>query len=339
MSRKSNILSVALVILCLSLCCLGLNASLLYAGENYGSHYAGGQEDLFMGFMGPPGSSVLENYTMYYQAKKLKDNAGRNVKVNAGPFGFVPLDFKNQMIVNALRYKWTTNLKLLGGNVGFQVVIPAGYEHTAMNAPFPVGDIASTSKTGLGDMELGAAIGWHPTKTFHNLAIVEVIAPTGNYSESDDANALSRNYWTFYPGYIFTYVGDMDSPIPGFEVGAKLAYQFNTINTDTSYTTGQEFVADYVVAQHLGKTWAVGANGTFLYQTTKDKQHGRTAVDPFSGRRTGVKSQYFSVGPMLAYYLPCTKGASITAKYQFDMWEKNRPHGEKLWVHISWPFL
>ncbi|OPY68056.1 MAG: hypothetical protein A4E63_02111 [Syntrophorhabdus sp. PtaU1.Bin050] len=164
--------------------------------------------------------------------------------------------------------------------------------------------------------------------------------PQGGYSgayRSYDVNDLSnigRNYWSFNPIYAFTYIGDKDSPIQGFEVSAKLMYWINTINTATSYTSGQEFAADYLVGQHFGK-WAFGANGHFLYQTTNDKQFGRTAVDPFTGLRTGVRGQYLSIGPAVSYTIP--RGC-LTLKYQRDVIEKNRPEGDKFWLKWVYSF-
>ena len=102
---------------------------------------------------------------------------------------------------------------------------------------------------------------------------------------------IGRNYWSFDPFYVFSYLGDKDSPIPGFEVSAKVMYWINTINTATSYTSGQEFSTDYLIGQHFGN-WRIGANGHFLYQTTDDKQYGTSAIDPFNGDKTGVRGKY-----------------------------------------------
>jgi hypothetical protein len=333
MEKKVNLFLFGVVLV---LCFTFGFSGYVHAGENYGSHYVGGQEDLFMGFMGPPGSSMFYNYFVSYNATKLKDNAGRNATLNARtPIGIqtFPVDFKTDVIANALRFNHATHLTLFGGTIGWHVIVPLEYRHTSIETG-PI-DIGTETRTRMGDIEGALGIGWHPSKTFHHIAGLTVIAPTGAYYKDDLVN-IGRNYWSINPNYIFSYIGDKDSPIPGLEMGAKLMYWFNTKNQDTSYTSGQEFAADYVIAQHLGRTWTFGANGTFLYQTTDDKQHG-TAYDPFSGLQTGVKGRYFSIGPLLAYNFS-KEGASISAKYQWDMWAHNRPVGNKLWVKFTWPF-
>ena len=101
-----------------------------------------------------------------------------------------------------------------------------------------------------------------------------MMLPTGQYSKNDLSN-LGRNYYSFNPLWAFTYIGDKNSPIPGFEISSKFMYMINTINAETSYTSGQEFRMDYLIGQHVGN-WAFGINGQFLYQTTVDKQYGKT---------------------------------------------------------------
>jgi hypothetical protein len=341
MSKRRSIYFAVVFSLCLALVLIGFSVSGVKAGENYGTRWVGGQEDLYMGFVVPPGVSVLSSYTVGYDVTKLKDNAGRNATLNVRtPFGTVngPLNFKSQTLGQALRYDVSTKLKLLGGNFAWHVVVPTSYSHVAANADMPMlGNVpvSSNSKTGLGDIELAGVIGWHHGKTFHHFAGLTVVAPTGAYDETDPASP-GRNYWSFNPLWSFSYIGDKDSPIPGLEVGSKLMYWFNTINTATSYTSGQEFAADYLVAQHLGKAWTVGVNGTFLYQTTDDKQYGRAAVDPFSGLMTGVRGKYFSIGPMIAYQWQDL--SNVAFKVQWDVWEQNRPEGVKVWLRYSYPF-
>lgn len=338
--RKLGLLTVVVFVLCLTLVFIGFPVSGVKAGENYGTRWVGGQEDLYMGFVLPPGVSVFTSYMVGYDVTKMKDNASRKATLNVQtPFGAArgPLNFKSQILGEAMRYDVSTKLTLLGGNFAWHVVVPFIYTHVAANADMPWGNTAvlSDSKTGLGDIELAGAIGWHHGKTFHHYAALTVVAPTGAYDKDDPASP-GRNYWSIDPIWAFSYMGDKDSLIPGLELGAKLMYWFNTINAATSYTSGQEFAADYLVAQHLGKSWTVGVNGSFLYQTTDDKQYGRTAVDSYSGERTGVKGQYFSIGPMVAYQ--CPDLSNIALKVQWDVWEKNRPEGVKVWLRYSYPF-
>jgi hypothetical protein len=291
------------------------------AAENGSTPYPGGNEDFMAGALPPAGTKVFLNYFTYYDADKLRDNAGRHKSIA----GLGKTDFRLQAVMNAFRFVDVTKVKLLGGDLVWHVIVPMGYQHASLGAG-PV-DINAGSKTGLGDIEAGVSIGWHPSKTFHHVAGIDIVAPTGAYDKDDSAN-IGNNYWSFNPLWVFTYIGDKTSPIPGFEISAKLMYWINTINSATSYTSGQMFMADYLVGQHFGP-WGLGINGHYLYQTTDDKQFGRT-VD------SGNRSKYLSAGPAVQYNFG--KGSCMTVKYQFDVWEQNRPEGNKLWLKFIYPF-
>ncbi|OPY59319.1 MAG: hypothetical protein A4E57_04737 [Syntrophorhabdaceae bacterium PtaU1.Bin034] len=139
---------------------------------------------------------------------------------------------------------------------------------------------------------------------------------------------LGLNYWSFNPIYAFTYLGDKDSPIPGFEVSMKLDYLINTVNSATGYTSGQQFGVNYLVGQHIGK-WGFAVNGQWMYQTTDDKI--RNEPDNFNGNRTS----WFSIGPAIQYLIG--KGC-INAKYVWDVQNKNGPEIQKLVVKFIYPF-
>jgi hypothetical protein len=328
--RKSFVGPVALIV-CIALGLGGIVISRVFAGEGYGNHYCGGTEDFSVGALPPAGTSVFINYLVDYNATTLRGNAGRNQILGVGQLGYPKVSFKLNVLVDAMRYLKMTNIKLLGGDLLWHVIVPFGYQKVSMDAG--PADMGTKSKTSLGDIEFGAGIAWHSSKTFHHAGGIDIVAPTGAYSETDLSN-IGRNYWSFNPIWSFTYIGDKDSPIPGFEVSSKFMYWINTINTKTSYTSGQEFAADYLIGQHFGK-WAFGANGHFLYQTTNDKQYGSTAYDPLSGFQTGVKGKYLSIGPAISYEIP---HGCITLKYQRDVWAENRPEGDKFWLKWVYAF-
>ncbi len=322
--RKLFLLFAVLVIMFFGL----FHSPAVFAGEGYGNHYPGGNEDFMAGALPPPGTSIFINYLVDYNATTLRGDNGS--KQGLGPFQSPKVGFTLNVLVNAFRYVKVTNIKLFGGDVVWHIIVPVGYQKVSLDAS-PVVDIGTQAKTGLGDIEPGIGISWHHSKTFHSIAAFDVVVPTGAYDKNDLSN-LGRNYWSFDPLWAFTYIGDKDSPIPGLEVSAKLMYWFNTINTATSYTSGQEFSADYLIGQHIGK-WAFGINGHYLYQTTKDKQYGSTAYDPFTGAQTGVQGSFLSAGPAISYNIP---HGCLTFKYQRDLYAENRPEGDKFW--LKWVF-
>ncbi|OPY80927.1 MAG: hypothetical protein A4E65_01308 [Syntrophorhabdus sp. PtaU1.Bin153] len=312
---------------CLTICFLGI--PVVFAGEGYGTHVPIGAEDFMAGALPPGGTKVFINYFQLYNPNKLKDNAGRNQSVP----GLGKLDAKTDVVANCFRFIDVTKIKLLGGDLIWDIIVPVVYQHTNLSAG--PADLAIGNKTGLGDVEGGVGISWHPSPTFHNILALHAVAPTGSYQKGDDVN-IGRNYWSFNPLWLATYIGGKDSPLPGFEVSAKFMYWVNTTNTATHYTSGQEFSIDYLIGQHFGKTWSFGANGNFYYQLTKDKEHGHTALDPFSGKKTGVQGRSLSIGPALQYNFP--NQGCLTAKYQFEVDAHNRPLGNLFWLKLVWPF-
>lgn len=316
------------ILLVVFFCILSFSSiSTSHAGEGYGTHAALGAEDVMAGALPPPGTKLLINYFgISPNVNRLKDNAGRDQAIP----GLGKIDVKTSVVVNSIRYLELTKYKILGGDFLWNVIVPFVYQHTTMSAGLQ--DIGKQSKTGLGDIEFGVGIQWH-RPTLHNLVGFEIIAPTGSYDSTDFVN-IGRNYWSFNPVWAITYLGDKTSPVPGFEATVKMMYFYNTINADTSYTSGQEFTTDYFIGQHIGK-WAVGATGNFYYQLTDDKQYGRAAIDPFSGQRTGVRGMSFTAGPLVQYNFG---KVLVTAKYHFSLQNKNRPETDMFWLKLIFPF-
>ena len=346
---KYLVLSCAIIALCLS---QGFLAMPAYAGEFYGSHYPGGNEDFLAGALPPAGTNIFLNYLVDYNFGTIKDNAGR-ASVVPTPAGNLPLKVDFNVLVDALRFVRVTKVSLLGGDLVVHGIIPFGDVHGSVQAVLPNGSTAyapayPSERTSLGDVEFGAGIAWHPSKTFHHVFAVDVVAPTGTYAASSaggssshtfivDHTSLGRNYWSFNPLWALTYLGDKDSPIPGLELSAKLMYWINTVNTATSYVSGQEFSADYLVGYHINKELAFGANGFFLYQTTKDKQFGATAIDPITGLQTGLQARRLSVGPAITWELP-NKLCTLTFKYQHDVYSYNTAEGNTFWLKLIYTF-
>lgn len=275
------------------------------ATEGGGSHYPGGNEDFQVGVL-PPSGSYFMNYFMYYVADELRNNSGHKV----------PVDFDLDVTVDALRFIHVTKKKLFGADIGMHLIVPMAYQHVSMGG-------ASQSKTGLGDIEFSPfVLGWHFNKNWHLTTCVDIMAPTGYY-DKDDLSNLGRNHWTFNPIVAFSYFHDK-----GFEMSAKLLYLINTVNSATGYTSGQEFIVDYLIGQHIGN-WAIGINGAYYKQITKDEIRNEPA------NFNGNKSQFFSIGPAIQYTY---KNMCFNAKYQVDTKVKNKPDGQKFWLKFFYAF-
>ncbi len=275
-----------------------------WATEGGGGAYPNGAEDFMAGAVPPPGTYFI-NYFTYYTAGAFKDNEGNDA---------IP-DFDLKVIANTFRILHVTKMEVLGANWGFHAFLPI----VNVDVILPVG---SESKTGVGDIIIDPFIlAWH-LEHLHFVAAMDIYMPTGSYDKDRLAN-IGRNYWTFEPIFAFTYLSKS-----GFEVSAKLMYDFNTKNEDTDYKSGQEFHFDYTLGMKL-KEISFGVGGYFYQQVTKDEINGQT-IEP-----NGNKGRAFAVGPQIKYDY---KNMSFILKYQKEMFVENRPEGDKLWFKFVWIF-
>ena len=277
----------------------------VYATEGGGSHYVGGNEDFMAGALPPPGMYPILYY-VNYSANKLKDNDGNDI----------PIGFKLEANALAFRFVHVTKMKLFGADVAWHVIVPLVDQKVKI-------DVAGVDKksSGLGDIEFsGPILGWHFSKNMHLIGTVDFMAPTGSYDKTDPST-IGRNYWTIAPILAPTYISD-----GGFEVSGKFQYFFNTKNSDTQYTSGNEFLLDYLVGQHVGN-WNFGVNGFIHKQLTDDESNGVTVQNN--------SIQTVSVGPAVQYNY---KNMFFNAKYQWDTSVKNGPEGQKLWLKFMYAF-
>ena len=297
------------------------------AGEGFGNHAMGGGEDFNTGNLPPPGSFILINYFASVRGTAIKDNSGHDETIP----GLGKISLTSRTVADSIRLVNVTRFKVLNGDFLWHVIVPGCNRYTDKKVSGI--DLGTQSKTGLGDIAFGGGIAWHPATTFHCVTIVSIYAPTGAYHLGEVTN-IGRNYWSINPSMGFTYKGDKDSPLPGFEASAKVMYWINTINTDTSYTSGQEISVDYILAKHIGK-WGFGVNGYATYQFMDDKAHGHKAHDPVNGLDTGMRGKSFSAGPALSYGWP---GWCITVKYQWDLYVRNRVEMNNFWLKVAKTF-
>jgi hypothetical protein len=287
----------------------------IQAGEGGGNLYPGGNEDFMAGALPPAGTKIFINYFESYDADRLKDNNGNNTD-----------SLRLRVVCDAFRFIDVTKVRVLSGDLIAHVIVPMIYEHADFSAGAT--SIADQGQAGMGDIEFGPGIAWHPSQTFHHVLAFDAVAPSGQYDKNAPVN-IGRNYWGLDPIWAFTYLGGKDSPIPGLETSAKFMYWFNTRNSATDYRSGDEFSFDYLVGYHSGD-WGLGANGHFLYQTSDDVQSGHSVAPD------GNRGRYFSLGPALQYKLG--KDLDITLKYQSDLYAQNKPAGDHYWMKIAWLF-
>lgn len=282
-----------------------ISGSQVWATESGGSMYPGGNEDFMNGALPPPGKYAML-YTMNYSADALKDDSGDDL-----PIGF---DLNATAIV--ARFVHVLNKTAFGASIGWHVIVPFVMLDVKIDAAG-----VDESSSGLGDIEFSPFIlGWHLSKNLHMVATVDFMVPTGSYDKTDPSS-VGRNYITIDPIYAVTYISD-----GGFELSGKFQYLINLENSDTDYTSGHEFILDYLIGHHFGP-WNIGLNGYIYKQVTDDEQNGSTVSDN--------KGQCVSVGPAVQYNY---KNMFFNLKYQVDTMVENRPEGNKIWFKYMYAF-
>lgn len=307
--KKTLMLTAVLLALCFVL--MPPSGALALEGGN--SHYFGGNEDFGAGNWPPPGVSVNAT-VMYFTYERLKGSGGSTIDVPGG--------FRVEGLSNSLRIMYVTKMNVLGGNLGWYLTPALVYQHVNSGG-------RSQTKTEMADLNFGVVLK-REWKTFSHVIGTDFFAPTGAYNPNDVCN-IGLNYWSLAPTYAFMYLGDKDSPIPGFEISTRFAYYFHTINNTTGYTSGQEVSFDYLVGQRFGKSGQlrIGANGHFAYQVTEDVFRGQPSTFD------GYKARQLTVGPAVQYAIG---NALITLKAQFGVYDVNRPEGAYLWLKFWYPF-
>jgi hypothetical protein len=275
------------------------------ATEGGTSVYPVGTENYTCCALPPPGlygMAFVENYT----ATKLRDNSGND----ATPPGF-------KVTANALvpRLVYVSKETVWGGSLGFHAILPM------VNLEVTVPGLSQT-KSGNGDIVLGAVLGYHHSPQLHTVAALDVITPTGAYNKNDLAN-IGKNHWAIQPVYGVSYIDPN-----GLNADAKIMYTFNGQNDATGYRDGQEFIVDYSLGWGLGNGWVLGVGGYIYEQTTDDSLNGNTVANN--------KGRAFALGPSIRY--DSGKGWFVTAKFQQESNVANRAEGQAFWLKAVVPF-
>jgi hypothetical protein len=128
---------------------------------------------------------------------------------------------------------------------------------------------------------------------------------------------IGTNRWAVEPDTGLTWMDEEN----GRQASAFAGYTINSENTATHYHSGQEFHADFVVAQHLPKGFVVGMAGYALQQTTADS--GRGAI---FGRYRG---RVLALGPLVGKTVDLWKlSVTFAVKYDFEFAAQNRSTGD-----------
>ncbi len=262
-----------------------------------------GAESFYCGALPPPGFHLLDYINLYY-ADELKDNHGNKV----------PTTFSLNAEAEVIRPLYVADVKVLGANPAWQLVIPIVHEHLEVGG-------ASQSKTGLGDIYMSPIyLGWH-SEIFHWVAGMDAIAPTGDYRVGDLVN-IGANRWTFEPVFAISAITKQ-----GFSASAKFMYDVHLINAAIQYQTGDIFHVDYNMAYNFNDNWSAGIGGYWWKELQNDSQYGTELP--------GTMQEVFGIGPQVKFQ----KGKFICIlQPDFEMDAHNLPQGVSTWLKMVYSF-
>ena len=274
------------------------------ATEGGGTIYPVGAENYMCCALPPPGMYGMV-FGQHYRTDTVKDNDGNTIPIPG---------FKVTATAVVPRLIWVTGQQIAGASLGFHAILPV----VSLDVNVPG---ASQSKTGIGDMVFGPALGWHHSPNLHSVLALDFFAPTGGYKRTDIAN-IGRNYWAVHAIAGVSYIDPN-----GLNADAKVMFGLNAKNKDTDYRSGNEFIVDYDAGWGLGNGWVVGAGGYLYQQLSDDKQAGATVANN--------KGRALAIGPSIKY--DSGKGWFLTLKYQTETAVRNRAAGDALWLKFVHP--
>ncbi|MBN2505963.1 MAG: transporter [Verrucomicrobia bacterium] len=272
--------------------------------QDYNGHYPAGAEGIKGGSLPPPGV-YLRDYNLFYYADRYHQGG--------------PPDFKVFLYAQAPRLIWITDVKILGGYYGMDVLLP--FYSADVRVGTPGGRMSDDTFT-LGDIMVEpATLSWH-WKQFDLGLGYAFWAPNGDYDEKDDfSRLLSRGYWSHMLTLGGTWFIDEQKT---WAVSSLNRYEFHHRHRDTHITPGQQLTMEWGLSKALTKTIEVGAVGYYVQQTTDDSGTG-------SGDR---KDRVFAVGPEVSLFCPKLKLFG-SLRYEREFGAKHRPEGNVMTLTLT----
>ena len=220
------------------------------SAENAAGFYLLGAKTAMAGFVPPPGTYVTD--LNYYYSGSAGGTAATGIALRqTGAVLNLQADVNidANAYINAPIALWIAPEKMLGGNVGFGVMVPVGYKKVDVGIDasaqlvLPNGTVIGASRhfdfddssTKFGDPLLNALIGWHEGN-WHWTVGALLNVPVGPW-DNDSITNLSFNHWGLDTTGAVTWL----DPANGHEISVAAGFTFNWENPDTDYKTGTEF--------------------------------------------------------------------------------------------------
>jgi hypothetical protein len=272
------------------------------------------------GYTPPPGLYFSNTFYLYQGSA----SANINFPVGTNTVAGVSYNF----LFDIDQVAWVTDVKVLGGSLGFAALVPFGGESTSASLSFtgPLGVNRQFGRTAsidaLGDSAFAAFLGWEEGEHHWN-ATLTGFAPTGYYSSTALAFAgLNRPALDLKAGY--TYL----SLQTGIEASAALGVTFNMINTATNYQSGDELHIKGALNEHFPFGLAAGVGGYYYQQLTADGGSG-DRIGAFRGRVAAI-------GPLLSYTFKAgAQELTLSGRWFHEFDVTHRVQGNAIFASLS----
>lgn len=252
------------------------------------AHYPPGLEGLKAATLPPPGI-YLRDYNYFYYSDQRNDPDGDKIS---------NLDQELTIYANAPRVLWITDYKVLGGNIGFDALIPLQYTSIEVgSANFDKNDFE------VGDLFGEVTLSWHG-KSYDAAVGYGIWAPTGE-------EMAGLDYWTHMFTAGATFYFDEEKR---WSLSALNRYEISTERDDSDVTVGDVWTLEGGLAYSVLKTVDVGPVAYFQKVVTEGDN---TAVD---------RPWVAAVGPEVSVFYPrITFGWSL--RYLYEVAAANRMQG------------
>ena len=307
-------LPINLVILALML----LSAANARGSEFGVSTYRPGLMDLFAGYLAPPGTTLEKTYFLFQDASETAAPEHSQLRIHSHTITYTAASFAAHV----------TRLRLLGSYWAFGVIAQTRLaQQTLRIGPVGTPGIRQNATVGgFGDLIVSPFMLSWAFGHLHLSSSLMLYAPTGSYDPHRIIN-IGTNRWAVEPDFGLTWFDEESGSHASLFVG----YTINSKNTASHYLSGQEFHADFVLAQHLRRSWILGVAGYALQQTTPDSGSG-AVLGAFKGR-------VLALGPLIGKTI-VVHGLPINLcfKYDFEFASQNRSSGNELWLTAALRF-
>lgn len=276
-----------------------------------GTHYVSGVEGLKAASLPPPGM-YWRMYGTYYTASEMRDDGGNKIAPD--------FDVKVAAVTN--RFIWSSDIKILGANMVFDVIIPTLYTDISLRNAGP-GSFGDT-RWGLGDICIEPfLLAWHGARYDAALGVA-LFLPTGNYDKDRPASS-GKGFWTV----MLTGGGTVYFDAARLWHGSILArYEIHTQQEGTRQTHGDDLSFEWGLGRSFNNGLLdLGLSGYCHWQVTEDSGSGSD----------DLKERGYAIGPELSVAIP-ELSLGIALRSQWEFGSRNKSEGNATNLVLTYRF-